>query len=205
MYYDEPPPQPRFNKRDDTECVLAIEQLYQDAVLAYDEKLYKEDSLYESYRTILAKKAAYGFSFINNNEFLEWSMADFDQTWEAQNNPDAQPPELSWSMKEVFIAPPNSNNQKNLDTEEDIDSAMYALFWYRQSAGLENYATDNYEPAAGWDSYEMCTQNTQELGGIYEQIMSNVHTDFRFANYYPLLDRLIEWMDTTYGNIRPIG
>ena len=25
MYYDEPPPQPRFNKRDNTECVLAIE------------------------------------------------------------------------------------------------------------------------------------------------------------------------------------
>ena len=23
--FDEPPPQPRFNKRDDTECVLAIE------------------------------------------------------------------------------------------------------------------------------------------------------------------------------------
>ena len=47
-------------------------------MLAYDEKIYKEDRLSESYRTILAKKAAYGFSFINNDKFLEWSIADFD-------------------------------------------------------------------------------------------------------------------------------
>lgn len=129
--FEEPPPQPRFNKRDSTECVLAIEKLYSDAVLAYDEKVYKDDRLNESYRTILAKKAAYGFSFINNDKFLEWSVADFDQTYEAQNNPDAKPPELTWDMKNVFIGAPNGSDEKNLDTEEDIDRAMSALFWYR--------------------------------------------------------------------------
>ena len=93
--------------------------------------------------------------------------------------------------------------KKNLEYVTDIDNAISALFWYRQQAGLENFAYIHYEPADGWDSYEMCTENTQELGGIYESITSKAFDDFRFSNYYPLLDRLIEWMDTTYGDIKP--
>ena len=105
--------------------------MYEDAVEAYDEKVYKDDRLKESYRTILAKKAAYGFSFINNEEFFEWSMADFSESWEAQNNKNATATELSWDMKDVFIGAPNGSNEKNIETEEDVDRAISALFWYR--------------------------------------------------------------------------
>jgi len=46
----------------------------------------------------------------------------------------------------------------------------------------------------------MCSVNTKSLGSIYQNyIMNNVY-EVRHINYYPLLDRIIEWMDQHYGN-----
>ena len=46
----------------------------------------------------------------------------------------------------------------------------------------------------------MCSSNTQDLSSIYSTYISNNLYDMRTLNYYPLLDRIIEWLDQEYGD-----
>ena len=45
----------------------------------------------------------------------------------------------------------------------------------------------------------MCTGNTMKLAEILLQYVYQNQYDVRVFNYYPLLDRLVDWMDDTYG------
>ena len=47
----------------------------------------------------------------------------------------------------------------------------------------------------------MCSENTQELAQIlFDHKFANAEADYRIGKYYPLLDRVIEWMDELYDN-----
>ena len=46
----------------------------------------------------------------------------------------------------------------------------------------------------------MCSENTQKLGDLYRDFIQNNCCDDRPINYYPLLDRLVEWMDFNYDD-----
>ena len=82
-----------------------------------------------------------------------------------------------------------------------MNAAIYALYWYRVEWNLENPVM--FRRRLIWagpspDEYAMCSANTRDLGDIYANIASLGCCDERPLNYYPLLDRLISWMDTTY-------
>ena len=45
----------------------------------------------------------------------------------------------------------------------------------------------------------MCSKNTEELAEIYFGTIVWNCCNSAIHNYYPLLDRIIDFMDTTYG------
>jgi len=47
----------------------------------------------------------------------------------------------------------------------------------------------------------MCSSNTKMLGDFYRDFILDNCCDDRPLNYYPLLDRLVEWMDFNYGSV----
>ena len=84
---------------------------------------------------------------------------------------------------------------------EDIAEAISTLFYFRSYKGLEDEVYGNYSDF-DWDEVEtyMCSSNTQDLSSIYGTYISNNLYDMRTLNYYPLLDRIIEWLDQEYGD-----
>ncbi len=104
---------------------------------------------------------------IGNNAFLEWVVSDWDQTWEAKNNPEAVKPTLDWSMKDRFVSPPNGSKGRLIRDLEEAESAVSTVFWFRNYKGLEKYYYDyDYETFEDED-YEMCSDNTKLLVRIY--------------------------------------
>ena len=111
---DEAPPEPIFNDQDSEDCILTVEGYYEQAVEQFESNKKSEKKLNASYQQILDKQSQYGIELVDNDAFPKWSNADWDQTWEARNNPDAEKPDLDWSMRESFISAPNSKGKKNL-------------------------------------------------------------------------------------------
>jgi len=104
-------------------------------------------------------------------------------------------------MKDRFISAPNGGDKKDLKDTEDIAEAISTLFYFRSYKGLEDEVYGNYSDF-DWDEVEtyMCSSNTQDLSSIYTTYISNNLYDMRTLNYYPLLDRIIEWLDQEYGD-----
>ena len=95
-------------------------------------------------------------------------------------------------------------------TSEQLDAAILALIEWRAEYGLEK--TDGIEferrlregkqgqPEIDRDEFSMCSANTQKLAEIlYNHKFANLERDERITKYYPLLDRIVEWMDDFYG------
>ena len=112
-------------------------------------------------------------------------------------------------LKEFTTIP----GEPQLSPIRDIDrmvEAFHTLFHFRMDIGLERLEA---EVACrrmldmwfiGPDEYAMCSENTRVLASIYLDYMyegaGDCAGDFRIMNYYPLLDRVNEWLDETYGN-----
>ena len=58
----------------------------------------------------------YDTSFVDNEAFLDWTTADWPETWAAKNDPNAQEPELNWSMQNRFVSSPNGAGVPPVDT-----------------------------------------------------------------------------------------
>jgi len=69
---------------------------------------------------ILYAQKRYRIELIDNSAFLDWTVADWDETWEARTNPDATRPDprADWSMKTKFISSPNGRGKDYLRTPE---------------------------------------------------------------------------------------
>ena len=82
--YNEEPPLLELNRIDDEECAIQMEKKYAEALYAYEEKQEKNDTLEVSYQAILEKMEQYDVNLVDNYEFLEWIVADWVDTFEAQ-------------------------------------------------------------------------------------------------------------------------
>ena len=51
----------------------------------------------------------------------------------------------------------------------------------------------------GYHEYKTCSRNTRDLAGILVNYINQNQNDMRLWNYYPLLDRIVDWFDTEYG------
>ena len=63
-----------------------------------------------------------------------------------------------------------------------MEKAIYALFWYRDSLGLEEAVTFRRRLAGkniALEDYAMCTAKTQELAAVYAEIIKKNSEDAR--------------------------
>jgi hypothetical protein len=92
------------------------------------------------------------------------------------------------------LNPGDGADDGNIRTTEAMNKAIYALYWYRVDNGLEMpvYFDEPYIDPTG---YAMCSANTQKLGDLYRGSILGNCCDDRPMNFYPLLDRIVEWMD----------
>ena len=49
------------------------------------------------------------------------------------------------------------------------------------------------------EAFAMCSEQTQNLGNIFINYIYSNCCDDRPENFYPLLDRIVDWMDLIYG------
>ena len=89
---------PKFNAFDQPECREAVNIEYELAVTAFEEMRSRKKNLNEDLQAILDIFDRYDTSFVDNEAFLDWTTADWPETWAAKNDPNAQEPELNWSM-----------------------------------------------------------------------------------------------------------
>ena len=83
-----------------------------------------------------------------------------------------------------------------------MNSAISDLYWFRVYNDLEYAVMFRRQLDMPWFDpryYSMCSAETQQLANILTSYITYNCCDDRPINYYPLLDRIIEWMDTTYG------
>ena len=184
------PPEPIFNSEDSQTCKDGIEQLYTQAAENHAGVIADNQKLQNSYRKILQNQETYDIELSNNSEFEEWSkqqsMIEFGSD---------QASDLSWtaSVKQFFSF--------SLRTEEEVDEAINALYWWRVNNDLESAPVEcnrrrlqdqaNNETAI----YDECSVNTQVLGDILIEYTQLGKCDNRAVNFYPLLDQIVTWMD----------
>ena len=51
------------------------------------------------------------------------------------------------------------------------------------------------------EEYDMCSKYTQDLALIYINYIQGNCCNDEVINFYPLLDRIVDWMDDTYGEV----
>ena len=108
-FENDPPPSPIFNTLDNESCKETIQSAYKEANKSYDAYYNNRQKLDDSLQAILDGQAKKNIELVDNTEFLKWITSDWDQTWEAKNNPDAEEPELDYKMRETFLSAPNGN------------------------------------------------------------------------------------------------
>ena len=89
------PPEPVFNSKDNSQCRSVVEQYYEQASSTFDYNTKNDAKLSASYNGILAKQSAYGVNLANNPDFRTWVLSDWPDSWQAQNDPQAEPPAYS--------------------------------------------------------------------------------------------------------------
>lgn len=141
--YGTAPPMPKFGSGDNRLCKDYIEGLYEEAVIEYSDKKGADELIDADLQIILDKKAANGVDFVGNQAFLDWVVSDWETSYIAQNDPDAEEPLFDWSMKYTFVEAPNGAGKPRLETVDELESAIYTLYWWRQNNGMEDKSWTN--------------------------------------------------------------
>ena len=83
---------------------------------------------------------------------------------------------------------------------------MYYLVTWRGYHGLEVQIAFRRrrldQPYFPPDQFAMCTDDTAVQGRIFTSYITYHCCDDRPYNFYPLLDRIVAWMDEEYGDKR---
>mmetsp|Transcript_33748 Transcript_33748/g.41664 ORF Transcript_33748/g.41664 Transcript_33748/m.41664 type:complete len:135 (-) Transcript_33748:373-777(-) len=96
--------------------------------------------LEKSFQDILDRQKRYRVELIDNVAFLDWTVSDWEQTWEARTNPDAKKPDpkQDYSMTRVFLSSPNGRGKKYLRSTKQVEDAVQTVYYFRVSYGLED-------------------------------------------------------------------
>ena len=191
-------PELSFNDGDDSLCRDNLSDIHKRVQSVYSNALKNQARLDKSYQEILD----FGVSLVDNSAFLDWTTADWKESWSFKEGRDTERPGLSKEMDRMFTT--KINKDQMIDTLADMEEAMAVLFRFRANIGLESEIAFRRRVLriAGIpeSEYAMCSSETKALGDrIVEVYYANVG-DTRPANYYPMLDNLNEWMEETYSN-----
>ena len=198
--YEEEPPVPQFNWHDDEKCRERVNFLYEEASKSFSEKQLNNAKLQDSFQDILDKQAKYDVELVNNEDFFAWTVSDWSMTWYAKQNPDAVAPKLDYNMVNVFVAAPNGSGLKKIRSTELMEQAIDTLYYFRNANNMEDDYINEEEPKNySYEEHASCSNNTKTLADILIQYSTMDQWDTRIERYYPLLDRLVKWLDDTYG------
>ena len=137
-----------------------INQYYQTANQLFQSTEAQKQALRDAYDRILEAQAASQVEIVNNEDFLNWTLSDWDTTWLAQNG--FPKPGFSEKMLKTlvpeFLGLPQADPIRN---QEQLDEVVGVVYQYRLNQGLE----DGVVTALGWtvyseDSYAMCSERT---------------------------------------------
>ena len=79
------PPEPEFTKDDNKECKDNVRGFQQRAIDGYLAALTKKNKLEDSFQEILDRQGVYEVELIDNLEFLDWTVSDWDESYDGQN------------------------------------------------------------------------------------------------------------------------
>jgi len=122
----------------------------------------QKQALSDAYAGILEAQAGSQVELVNNEDFLYWTLDDWDTTWLAQNG--FPKPGFSEKMLKTlvpeFLGLPEAEVVR---TPEQLDEVVSVVYQFRLNQGLEQpvevplgYTTYTEE------SYAMCSENTQD-------------------------------------------
>ena len=180
-----------FEEETNPVCKDAIEKYFKWATQSYDSNLENDTKLLKSYQNIFARQTKYGVELVNNPLFDEWVLSDWENSWDSENS---QKPDFSQDMIRIFGRPTSNIGVRPLRTLDQMDKAIYTLFWFRETYGLESA---NQLPELS--AHPECQASTKKFAkNIIKQVLSITLIN-RPMNYLPLLNRIEVWMDETYG------
>ena len=195
------PPKLIFSKDDNLECIKTVELYYEQAYSAYEYSGVDQQKLDDSYSLILSRQEKYGIELVNNQDFALWAGSPDT----GLNDPNGPLPAFDDQMASYFGRWYNEDSfVEPLRSVAMMDKAIYALFWWRFDWNLEEALMFRrrrqlivfYQPE---EEYEMCSEPTKEMAFTLIDYAAGRNVDSRSQNYYPLLDRIVEWMDLQYS------
>ena len=152
----------------------------------------KDDAkLEKSYQDIIDRQAEFEVELANNADFEAWTISDWPESY--MYKPFEPEPVWDDEVRASF-----SNNLRSYD---QFDRAIGNLVWWRSYYGLETMVMFRRrldEPYFPPSSYQMCSANTQELAELLSNFTTYNCCDDRPMDFYPLLDRIVAWIDATY-------
>ena len=104
----------------------------------------------------------------------------------------SKPPVPTWDQSLI------DKFSSNLRTEKEVESAIDELLWWRSNHGLEAMIAYRRRLSVMYipdETFDMCSSQTYQLGLIYRNSMMDNCCDSRSINFYPLLDRIVSWME----------
>ena len=128
----------------------------------------------------------------NNRDFEAWTVSDWIDS--LNYSPEKEVPQWNDSLRKSW--------SEDFTEPEDFNSPMYELVSWRASYGMETMIAFRRRLAIAFtpaEEYEMCSPNTQNLAEILINYSIYSCCDDRSYNFYPLLDRIIDWMVEFYG------
>lgn len=146
-----------------------------------------------SYQSILGKQLTYSVELANNQDFKDFTVSDWEQSFDYTSAPEGSKPATpAWSeaLSDKFSS--------DISTESQLESAIDTLIYWRNQYGLEAIVMFRRRLSIMWipeDTFNMCSDSTEDLGLIYRDAVLDNCCDSRPMNYYPLLDRIDDWMD----------
>ena len=106
----------------------------------------------DAYERILDLQETTGVQLVNNEDFLDFCLSDWETRWSAYLDPDAPKPEYTDEVLQVFNPealgmPP----AEELDSVDELDKALKVMFRFRQYWSIE----DAIMLIQGWEDYQL--------------------------------------------------
>ena len=156
------PPAPEFQAGDSQQCHDQIGYAYMKVMRSYDTMIKDQEKLKNAYLDLLFYQVVTDIQIDNNQEFLDWTMRDWEET-EIYKEYGYPKPGFSQEVLDMFVP---SEPREPIQRREPLIEAMDVLIPYLQHWRL----LDSVETAEGWEDLDIsaCEGQTAQLGKIYQ-------------------------------------
>ena len=196
---DLPPPEPVFSDNDGDQCRDAITRYYDIVSRSFNQASDDQAKVNDAYERILDLQETTGVQLVNNEDFLDFCLSDWETRWSAYLDPDAPKPEYTDEVIQVFNPEALGMPQaEELDSVEELDEALVVMFRFRQYWSIE----DGIMLIQGWEDYQLqddCSKRTNELVDVYSgynYAYVGPSTYVKWMEMGNFLTRTAEWLES---------